>query len=220
LIDGAPRIADICRDETVGQLSGLCRESGVYLVGSSADPRDGLPPFLHPLAQPLADEPDTETIKLIYHLTGTALPAADRYDVDQTPFGMRCCVPVVPFVPKYVLDAARITDELREASGLNIKTTFFGDGRTLVTIHFRADDPSQVAAADRAEASLWDQLSVAGYLPYRAAVHQMRRTVAQRPDFFRLAARLKHAFDPAGVIAPGRYADDETRVGLHTVEGR
>jgi 4-cresol dehydrogenase (hydroxylating) len=99
-----------------------------------------------------------------------------------------------------------VADARRTTQLDNVKLSFFGDGRTLITIHFRTDDPDQVARAGRCERLLWDEMVAAGYPPYRVSIDQMERLVASRPEFFALVADLKAALDPHDIIAPGRYA--------------
>ena len=96
-----------------------------------------------------------------------------------------------------------------------MKLSFFGDGRTLITIHFRSDDPEQVRRAELCERALWDEMVATGFPPYRASIDQMRRLVELQPDLFDLVARLKSVLDPNSIISPGRYST----TGLPGLEG-
>src|SRR5262249_41844934 len=127
-------------------------------------------------------------------------------DPDETPFGMKTCIPIVPPRGADARRVARICSELRNRFALNVKPSFFGDGRALITIHFRSDDPEQVHQAERFERALWDELVAAGFPPYRASIDQMNRLVALQPEFFDLVARLKSVLDPNRIISPGRYS--------------
>src|SRR5262249_55481112 len=151
-----------------------------------------LPTFLQPLVKPLLGVPDADSIKIIYTLTGTPLPE-DELDVDpdRTPFGMKCYIPIVPFRGSHVRRATDIVAGIRDSTGLpNVKLSFFGDGRTLITIHFRSDDPAQVVRAERCEDALWTQMTTAGFPPYRVAIDQMARLVALDPEFFAIVGRI------------------------------
>jgi 4-cresol dehydrogenase (hydroxylating) len=202
IVEGLAAIAAICRDAVLDRLRPLCERFGSCAAGSL----DAMPEFLRPLAGPLVGRPDADSIELIYRMMGTPLPEMiSECDVDRTAFGMKCCIPTVPFDAECVGRAAGIVADVRQATGLNIRISFFGDGRALVTIHFRNDVPDEIDCAEKAEAVLFDRLSAAGFLPYRLAINQMTMATAQRPRFFDLVARLKRAFDPKGVIAPGRY---------------
>lgn len=207
IIDGTARLADATLGEVREAIEPLCVSAGQHLVGSDPDPTRPLPPFLRPLIGPLTGTPDGRTLEFIYRMTQTPLPEDPRaLDADHTPFGMKCCVPLIPTRGKDARAVARIVTTVRRIYPLNIKTSFFGDGRTLITIHFDRRDPVQVAQAEQAEAKLWDALSAAGYFAYRLSIDQMRRAVAQRPEFFALARQIKSLFDPNGVISPGRYS--------------
>lgn len=208
LFSGTERSTAGVMEDLNEAFSPVCRVTGNYTIGQSDDPASALPPFLHPLIAPLHGLPDTESIKKIYQLTGTPLPSDPRtIDADKTPFGMKCCIPVVPTRPAEVRRATEMVDCARKMFGMNIKPSFYGDGRVLITMHFRTDVPEQVERAEACEAWLWDAMADAGFLPYRASIDQMSRLVALRPAFFDVVRDLKVALDPNGVIAPGRYCD-------------
>ncbi len=207
LLEGTARTTDVLADELRAAFEPLCIACGAYRAGSSADPRSELPEFLHPLMKPLLGSPDPDSIKLIYALTGTPLPSDPRaLDPDQTPFGMKCYIPVVPPRGRHARRAARIVAVVRAKFDVNVRLSFFGDGRTLITIHFRSDVPEQVRRAELCERALWDAMVEAGFPPYRASIDQMQRLVELQPGFFDLVARLKSELDPAGILAPGRYS--------------
>lgn len=206
LVAGSTRLAEAAVEELQEALGPLCDSTGCWRVNPQDNPREVLPEFLQPLAQPLAGVPDTESIKLIYRLTGTPLPErSEDMDVDHTPFGMKSCLPVVPPRGRYARLAAGIVAAQGAAFGLNVKLSFFGDGRVLITIHFRLDDPDQVRRAEDCERALWDALIAAGFPPYRVGIDQMSRLPGLEPAFFELVARLKSALDPRHVLSPGRY---------------
>lgn len=213
LVGGTVGATEILAGEISKVLAGIVDHEfdvGVFRIRRDAgdhDPVEQLPAFLRPLIGPLLGMPDTESIKSIYELTGTPLPSESaEIDADQTPFGMKCYIAVVPSRGRYVRKAADIVAAIRRRTGLNLKASFFGDGRTLVTIHFRADDATQVARAEACETALWNEMVAEGFFPYRAAIDQMERLVELRPAFFELVKQLKSVLDPCGVISPGRYS--------------
>lgn len=209
LYSGTERTTAALTQDLTEAFGPVCRVVGNYTVGQDGEPASHLPPFLHPLIAPLHGLPDTESIKKIYQLTGTPLPSDPRaIDADQTPFGMKCCIPVVPTRPAEVRRAATLVAEAGAKFGMNIKPSFYADGRVLITMHFRTDEPAQVRRAEACEVWLWNALVEAGFLPYRASIDQMPRLTALRPAFFELVRDLKDALDPNGIIAPGRYCDD------------
>jgi 4-cresol dehydrogenase (hydroxylating) flavoprotein subunit len=207
ILGGTARAATALAEEIDSAARDLCLEHGIFSFEDSQDAHQELPQFLHPFIPQFRDTPDTESIKLIYRLTDTPLPDTPlALDADQTVFGMKAYIPVIPFNGSSTTRANAIVDQLQESLNLNIKLSFFGDGRALITIHFRKDEPDQIRRAEAAEAKLWDNMIEAGFMPYRAAINQMERLVALRPTFFESVRQLKRALDPNNIIAPGRYS--------------
>jgi 4-cresol dehydrogenase (hydroxylating) len=205
LVTGTGRVAGTISEELQESFRAFCRH--VDAIDADTVKLDAtLPSFLHPLVRPLMGMPDAESIKLIYRMTGTPLPA-DPVDVDpdRTPFGMKCCIPVVPYRGVYARRTAAIARAAAAEFETNVKLSFFGDGRTLITIHFRSDDTAQVTRAEACERALWDRLTAEGFPPYRASIEQMDRLADVDPATFALVRRLKATLDPNGIIAPGRY---------------
>lgn len=203
IFDGSARLSKVIHEELVEQLGTCCLKTGLYENGGDAD---SLPPHLKPLVRPLSGFPDHDSIRLVYQLTGTELPTNPLdLDVDQTPFGMKSYVGVLPPLSEHVRNAADLVTSIRSRLKLNIKPSFFGDGRFLITMHFLRTDPAQVAIAEQAEADVWEAMAAAGYMPYRASVDQMSRLTQARPEFFSLVSQIKAVLDPNHVISPGRY---------------
>ena len=206
LVEGSPRmtgpVVQILRDV----FADVCLRTDSFDIRSEADPYQRLPDFLHPTINPLMGLPDDDSLKMIYNLTKTPLPAdASAMDADHTPFGFKTYEPVVPLRGPYVRRAADIIGGVRQRFGLNIPISFFGDGRSLVTIQFRSDDPRQVALAEVSEAVIWDQMVDAGYPPYQVGIDQMERLMELDPEYFQWIFELKSLFDPNHIISPGRY---------------
>ncbi len=206
LVHGTTRVAGAIVEELTEALAPICRKQGVYCRDTDEDPHARLPTFLHPLIPQFLDRPDGSSIDLVYRLTGVTPPSDPaELDADLTPFGMRCYVPIVPVEGKHARLAADIVAILGARFDLNVKLSLGGEGRGLITIHFRTDDEDEVKRAHACEAALWDEMMKAGFVSYRAAIEQMDRLVQSRPRFFDLVEDLKKALDPKGIIAPGRY---------------
>jgi 4-cresol dehydrogenase (hydroxylating) flavoprotein subunit len=203
LFDGSATLSRAIFAELHEQLDPCCLATGDYESGG--DP-SWLPPHLKPLVRPLTGHPDNGSLRRIYELTKTKLPEDLKdMDADQLAFGMKSHVAVIPPVGEHARKAADLVAGLREQWAINIKPSFFGDGRFLVTIHFDRTDPQQVDAAEQGYAALWERLTEAGYMPYRVGIDQMKRLMQSRPDFFALVKELKAVLDPKNIIAPGRY---------------
>jgi 4-cresol dehydrogenase (hydroxylating) len=52
---------------------------------------------------------------------------------------------------------------------------------------------------------LFDAVMKAGYVPYRVGLQSMAGLDDGGDSYWRVAARIKAALDPQGIIAPGRY---------------
>jgi 4-cresol dehydrogenase (hydroxylating) flavoprotein subunit len=206
IASGTTRVMEALMEELKEVFDPLCISSGTWCVEQSGDPYTKLPPFLHPLIKPLLGIPDNTSIELIYHLTSTPLPLNPlELDADLTPFGMKCYIPVIPPQGKYVRQAVDIVSNIRKQFNLNVKLSIFGDGRALITIHFRSDSAEQVRCAEMCELSLWNAMTSAGFPPYRVGIDQMQRLIELQPAFFDIVAQLKTTFDPNNIISPGRY---------------
>jgi 4-cresol dehydrogenase (hydroxylating) len=203
IFDGSAKLSQAIGEELQDRLAPCCLETGMYESGGDAR---SLPTHLKPIVRPLSGFPDYESIRLVYRLTGVEPPDDPAHlDVDQTSFGMKSYVGIIPPQPQHVRRAADLIAAIRRDSNLNIKPSFFGDGRCLITVHFLKTDASQVSMAEEAEAAIWEQMTSARYLPYRASVDQMTRLVESRPEFFSLVSQIKSVLDPNHIIAPGRY---------------
>jgi 4-cresol dehydrogenase (hydroxylating) len=89
--------------------------------------------------------------------------------------------------------------------------------RSLIFIITISYDRSVVGADERATRcyrTLTEQLIDRGYPPYRLNVGSMDYVAAVDDAYSATLQRLKHAFDPDGILAPGRY---EPRRGRHLV---
>ncbi len=210
-VAGTTRVADAVARDVFESMGPLSSPGGVF--DPDRDPESDLPVALHPIVKLLRGRPDTDSIQIVYRMTGTPLPEDPRdLDADAPPFGMKCVVAMVPFSSRHVRALEGIVATVRER-GVAVKASIYGDGRVLVTIPFRRDDPAEAALAQRAEATLWDGLRRKGFAPYRVAIDRMHSLVERDPEFFDVVAKIKAALDPRGVVAPGRYAPLEGRDG-------
>jgi 4-cresol dehydrogenase (hydroxylating) len=75
------------------------------------------------------------------------------------------------------------------------------------------DADRRALACSRDLAAGWEQR---GWLPYRLGIHDMPITAPRLDDRAAVVQRLKTALDPAGILAPGRYALSRRRVSTGT----
>jgi hypothetical protein len=203
IYDGSTKLSKAITEELQDGLAPCCLQTGHYVSGENPD---SLPPHMKPVVVPLSGFPDYESIRMVYKLTGVEPPANPlELDVDYTPFGKKTYMAVVPPLGEHFRKAADIIAGIREKFKVNIKPSFFGDGRFLTTIHFVSSDPKQVTLAEQAEIAMWNGLTQAGYMPYRLSIDQMERAILLKPDVFDLIAQIKTLYDPNDIISPGRY---------------
>jgi len=74
------------------------------------------------------------------------------------------------------------------------------DSRTILTIYTLHFSDAQAGEAHGANAAIQAELRASGFPPYRLDV-----STAAAPGAESVVRRLKAAFDPLGLIAPGRY---------------
>lgn len=74
------------------------------------------------------------------------------------------------------------------------------DGRCMVTIYTLHFDDAQAAEVHTANGEIVDELREAGLPPYRLGIN-----LPAAPGAEDVTRRLKGAFDPLGIISPGRY---------------
>lgn len=205
-VSGTKRVTQAILADLAEAFHPFCLSHGSHCTDSDGDPYKELPSFLHPLVLPLSGRPDTKSIATIYDLTSTPKPENPwEMDVDKTTFGMKTYIPVIPPRGRYARQAAKIVSDVRDQFDLNIKLSFAGDGRALITIHFRTDEQGEVRRAEMAETALWHAMTGCGFLPYRTSIDRMQDLVGLRPDLFDTVGEIKKALDPNNIISPGRY---------------
>lgn len=68
------------------------------------------------------------------------------------------------------------------------------------------DNPDEERRAQSCFQDLVEGCKAQGYLAYRLGLQSMRAETGRDDVFWEVATRLKHALDPGGILAPGRYA--------------
>ena len=123
--------------------------------------------------------------------------------------GLLYCLPVFPADGVAVAGALADLRALFERHGFTLYATLnLMDARTLegvLSLAFPRDDAARVDAAHAClrEAEAW--CLAAGYPPYRAGIDSMDLLVRPDDPYWQSLRDLKRAWDPAGILAPGRY---------------
>jgi len=125
--------------------------------------------------------------------------------------GLRWYSPLVPMRPAQVRAYVDMVERVASAHGIEPLITLTSLGERLfdstVPLLFRLDRPEACAAAARCHAELLEAGRELGCFPYRVGIDGMADLLARQQDARRFQARLRAAFDPQGILAPGRYAD-------------
>jgi 4-cresol dehydrogenase (hydroxylating) len=75
----------------------------------------------------------------------------------------------------------------------------------VASICFDRSDEAERERAGECYDELFERLAARGYLPYRAGTQTMSKLAGLHPDTAGAIARIKDAFDPNRILAPGRY---------------
>lgn len=89
-----------------------------------------------------------------------------------------------------------------------------------VPLLFLRDDERQNANAEACYRALFKAGQAEGFVPYRVGVRFMPLLVDDQRVCWQMSHRMQQAIDPAGIMAPGRYAPPLRRATAQTEEGR
>ena len=129
-------------------------------------------------------------------------PAQDRC-------GLLWVSPILPMRGADLLALHALVEPVFGEFGFDLFITFsMINERTLggvITIAFDQDDAAEVERARTCYARLFALVMREGYIPYRVGNQSMGQLDPGRDVYWDTVARIKHALDPQGLIAPGRY---------------
>jgi len=124
--------------------------------------------------------------------------------------GLLWIAPVSPHRGQDIDRLLALTEPLFARHGFDaLLTLSLLNGRAIAlvsTLAFNAEDQGEAQAAAACYEALLRATTAAGYPPYRLASGAMAAAIDPKEPYWQAVARLKAALDPAGVIAPGRYA--------------
>jgi 4-cresol dehydrogenase (hydroxylating) len=133
----------------------------------------------------------------------------EGFDPDASDCGLLYVLPIVPLAGEAVRE---VVDYVRAEFGrhgfrafitLNILSRATLEG--VINVAFRRSDPGAVARAHACIESTTRGLLERGYPPYRLGVQAMGWLQQPGDDYWGAVRSLKQAFDPRGILAPGRY---------------
>src|SRR5205085_10480815 len=118
--------------------------------------------------------------------------------------------PLVPMRPDRVRSYVQIVGEVCSAHCVEplITLTSLSDRcfDSSVPILFDRIDAAQTVRAQSCYRALFDAGQRKGYRRYRMAIHAMSWVTESNAPCWDMVGAIKTALDPAGIIAPGRYA--------------
>jgi 4-cresol dehydrogenase (hydroxylating) len=224
-VSGPPALVRAARGEIRRALRGVARV--IFLTPRLVDTAQRLlrlttfvPPLRRKLALLRASEPlhrltrgipSDEPLKSVYWPLGRTAPTNDL-DPDQSDCGILYALPILPADGAAVREAMDVTDLIFRRRGFIPYTTVnVMDERAMegvITLAFPRVDTERTDAAHACIAEVEDTLTQRGWPPYRIGIHSMPRFVRREDPFWSAVLDIKHALDPCGVIAPGRYNPD------------
>ncbi len=157
--------------------------------------------------------PTDAMLKSLYWRQAGGVPSAPDPDRDRC--GLLWCAPVAPLKGSHALRLNALVEGVFDRHGFEpmISMTVISERALdcIIALHYDRDIPGEDGRALACHREVLDELLNAGYYPYRLGSHEMEhinRTSA--PAWNRVMARLGHALDPQGILAPGRYRSERT----------
>ena len=136
-------------------------------------------------------------------------PVPEDPNPDRDRCGVQWLCPAVPFTREHIQRCVDICTEISMRHGFepHIAVTFPSERCVYVlpSLLYDRDDAADDAAAMRCHDELFKALLAAGYYPHRLGIQSMSLLPPGDGDFAAVWQRLKTVFDPAGILAPGRY---------------
>ena len=129
--------------------------------------------------------------------------------------GLIWLAPVLPMEGTAVLHFCRLIEPLYERYGfepmLTLSTITDRALGAVMTIAYDKESADETARAASLREALADALAANGYISYRTSIDAMGELARGSEVFWDVAAGLKNALDPVGIIAPGRYEPGRAR---------
>jgi 4-cresol dehydrogenase (hydroxylating) len=164
---------------------------------------------IEPVYNLLKGVPTDRPMASAYWRKKTAVPS--DVDPDRDGCGLLWCSPVVPNRASDIDEVTRLATTTLLAHGfepqMSVSIATERVSTCVITISYDRHEPGEDERASSCYDALTRQLLARGYPPYRLNVAAMN--VAEADPAYRGATRdLKAAWDPNGILAPGRYDHD------------
>jgi FAD/FMN-containing dehydrogenase len=124
--------------------------------------------------------------------------------------GLMWFAPVIPITAQDVFAFRAIVAPIFAKFGFDACFTFTALNERCfdctLPILYDKDDPDEVRKAHECYQELVERCREQGYVPYRIGLQSMEAETGRDDVFWDVVMKLKGALDPAGILAPGRYA--------------
>jgi 4-cresol dehydrogenase (hydroxylating) len=161
---------------------------------------------LRPVYNLLKGTPTDDTLSSSYWRTRGPVPS--KMDPDLDGCGLLWFAPVVPNTGEHAKVVTELAGRILLSHGFEPQMSIsLASERTMICVITISFDRRAAGEDDRAIAcyhELSDRLIEAGYPPYRLST--ISTALPSEGAFADAVRRLKHALDPNGILAPGRYA--------------
>ena len=159
--------------------------------------------------QVLAGRPSDVALHLAYWTSGGAVRLGQEMDPARDGCGLIWYPPLIPMRPERVRVYVDMVERICSAHRIEplITLTSLSDRcfDSSVPLLFRRSDPDETASAQACYRALLETGRAEGFLPYRMAIDAMDWVIRPETPYWQLVSKIKSAFDPTGIIAPGRY---------------
>jgi len=133
-------------------------------------------------------------------------------DPDRDRCGLVWLCPAVPFMKEHIRKSTELCTRISFEHGFepHIAIAFPSERCVYVlpSLLYDREDATDDAAAIRCHDQMFQALLEAGYHPHRLGIQSMGMLPSPKDDYEAVWLRLKQAFDPSGILAPGRYCPD------------
>jgi 4-cresol dehydrogenase (hydroxylating) len=155
--------------------------------------------------------PSEIALSLSYWRNRRMAPPASDIDPARDNCGVMWFAPIIPMTPADVARFRSVVEPVFARHRFECCITFTAVNERCfdctLPLLYNKDDAAEEQRALACYADLVEQCRTQGYLAYRLGLQSMDAETHRAEDvFWRVTKQLKDAFDPAGVLAPGRYA--------------
>lgn len=153
-------------------------------------------------------KPTDYFLRAMYQSEGAELKEKN-FQIDFGPYGMLCCLPILPARAKEIAEAVEVLDSIDRDFGIIPAATLnpMNDQHleSVINIYFNRNDAGDTERAHKANEAMTQRFLDKGFKFYRFDVKLFSKFSDPENPHWRLVRRLKEALDPNRILSPGRY---------------